>query len=120
MLGLAAPSSLAGKAVDVLAQTPADILTVLLLLGYIGTVAESSPTNLLSSPDLLEMGQRWRVLRVPMAWDFNRVHVWASMALVREELGWEGLNGMGQLRDPFQLSSLGCQSGMSDSRRNRV
>ncbi|KAG7532110.1 hypothetical protein FFLO_03852 [Filobasidium floriforme] len=102
MLGLAAPTPLARKAVDVLAQTPADILIVLLLLGYIGTVAESSPTNLLSSPDLLEMGQRWRVLRVPMAWDFNRVHVWASMALVREEFGLDVGLGVGL---PFQPSS---------------
>ena len=116
MLGLAAPTPLARKAVDVLAQTPADILTVLLLLGYIGTIAESQSTFVQLPVDigLVEVGQRWRVLRVPMGWDFNRVHVWASMALVREELGWEVGLGSGY---PFQVRSLGSKSWVDDSRR---
>jgi hypothetical protein len=113
MLGLAAPSSLARKAVDVLAQTPADILTVLLLLGYIGTVAESSTTSILSSTDLLVVGQRWRLLKVPMGWDFNRVHVWAASTLVKEELGWEVGLGFGY---PFQVRMRGSQSWMDDLR----
>jgi hypothetical protein len=112
MLGLAAPSSLARKAVDVLAQTPADILTVLLLLGYIGTVAESSTTSILSSTNLLVVGQRWRLLKVPMGWDFNRVHVWAASTLVKEELGWEVGLGFGY---PFQVRMRGSQSWMDDS-----
>jgi hypothetical protein len=111
MLGLAAPSSLARKAVDVLAQTPADILTVLLLLAYIGTVAEFSTPNLLSSTDLLVVGQRWRLLKVPMGWDFNRVHVWAASTLVKEELGWEVGSGFGY---PFQVRMRGSQSWMDD------
>jgi hypothetical protein len=113
MLGLAAPSSLARKAVDVLAQTPADILTVLLLLGYIGTVAESSTTSILSSTDLLVVGQRWRLLKVPMGWDFNRVHVWAASTLVKEELGWEVGSGSGY---PFKVRLREPQSWMDDSR----
>jgi hypothetical protein len=112
MLGLAAPSSLARKAVDVLAQTPADILTVLLLLAYIGTVAESSTTSILSSTDLLVVGQRWRLLEVPMGWDFNRVHVWAASALVREESEWEVGSGFGC---PFQVRIRGSQSWVDDS-----
>jgi hypothetical protein len=112
MLGLAAPSSLARKAVDVLAQTPADILTVLLLLAYIGTVAESSTTSILSSTDLLVVGQRWRLLEVPMGWDFNRVHVWAASAFVREESEWEVGSGFGY---PFQVRIRGSQSWVDDS-----
>lgn len=115
MLGLAAPTPLARKAVDVLAQTPADILTVLLLLGYIGMVIESTSPMHLQLPvntnvDLIQVGQRWRVLRVPMAWDLNRVHVWAAVALVREELGWEGLNELGT-GHPSQVSSLESHLG---------
>jgi hypothetical protein len=112
MLGLAAPSSLARKAVDVLAQTPADILTVLLLLGYIGTVAESSTTSILSSTDLLVVGQMWRLLKVPMGWDFNRVHVWAALSLVKEESEWEVGSGFGY---PFQVRIRGSQSWVDDS-----
>jgi hypothetical protein len=84
---LLAPSPLAQKSVDVLAKTSPDILTILLLLGYIGMVVETTPSQF--PFDVVLVGQRWKILAAPLRWDLNRVHVWAALALVREEYGRE-------------------------------